>query len=112
MNKEQKQHIFKLDLTFLNIFSIIILIIMILITLLINKSLLIDSYKEMFDFINICYVLILYFGFAVIHELFHYFAYLIYGADKDKLVLGAALEKGILYCLCKQDINCKNILNS
>ena len=48
----------------------------------------------------------------LVHELLHSLAYVIYGGDFKKIVYGAYLEKGVLYCLCKQNITRKNILNS
>ena len=61
---------------------------------------------------NINIILIIYIPYLVLHELLHSLAYVIYGADYKKITYGVHLEKGILCCLCKQNINKKNILHS
>jgi hypothetical protein len=48
----------------------------------------------------------------VLHELLHALAYIIYGANPKKITFGMAFEKGILFCLSKQDVSKKAILNS
>jgi hypothetical protein len=54
-------------------------------------------------------IMMIYFA---LHEIFHAIGYLLYGAKLNKLTFGMELEKGVFYCLCKQDISRKNILNS
>jgi len=48
----------------------------------------------------------------ILHEILHSVAYVVCGAKYDKVTYGAAIEKGVLYCLCKQNITKKNILVS
>jgi hypothetical protein len=47
-----------------------------------------------------------------LHEILHALGYLLYGANFKKITFGMELEKGVFYCLCKEDISRKNILNS
>ena len=46
------------------------------------------------------------------HEVIHSITYVVYGAKYKNIIYGASLEKGILYCLCKQNITKKDILHS
>ena len=50
--------------------------------------------------------------YMALHEILHALGYLLYGAKFKKIIFGMELEKGVFYCLCKQDISRKNILNS
>ena len=52
------------------------------------------------------------FLYLALHELLHSLAYYIYGAKYKNIVYGIELEKGIFYCLCKQNVSKRNILNS
>lgn len=109
---KNKYYIFKYNLKILNVGSILLLFFLLLLTFFIDKNLLIDTYIYLKQ-INMCGIfLILYILYTFLHEMFHYIAYRIYGASASKLSVGSALEKGVLYCLCKQDISRKNILNS
>ena len=60
-------------------------------------------------FIVILVLLILY---MLLHELLHGIGYRITGSKSNKIKYGIELEKGIFYCLCKQNVNKKNIMNS
>ena len=62
-----------------------------------------NSYFLFFPII-ICYF--------ILHEIFHAFSYILHGAKWEKITFGMELEKGVFYCLCKQHISRKNILNS
>lgn len=50
--------------------------------------------------------------YLILHELLHSLSYVLHGADFKNVTYGAHLEKGILCCLCKQNITKKNILIS
>ena len=108
----KKYHLFKINLSFLNIFSIIILVIELLFTFLFFK----DNFFGMFSLFNdtkfivvMFPIMILYF---MLHELLHALGYILHGADKSKITFGMELEKGVFYCLCKEDISKKTILFS
>jgi len=51
-------------------------------------------------------------GYMILHELLHALGYIVNGAKSEKITFGMELEKGVLYCLCKQDVSRKNILNA
>ena len=105
---KKKYYIYEMDINVLNIISIIILIVMLLISYFLNKTLLIKSFiiNDYFVFIMgfICYF--------IFHEVLHSIAYVIHGAKFKNVTYGMALEKGVFYCLCKQNITKKNILIS
>jgi len=108
--KDNKNYyIFKMNLTILNVFSIILLIVVLGIGLLIYKN----FYKDFMDSsINMGIFLILFVLYMVFHEILHSFSYVIHGAKFKNITYGVHLEKSILCCLCKQDITKKNILLS
>lgn len=107
-DKNKKYYIFEMDMGKLNIVSLVLMIVMIIITLpLYPKNLLIE-----FSSINILVFFSVYIIWMFLHEILHSIAYIIYGGDFKKIVYGGYLEKGVLYCLCKQNITRKNILNS
>lgn len=51
--------------------------------------------------------------YFILHELVHYVGFIINKEVKSKnVVLGAEIEKGVLYCMCKQEIHKKTIMIS
>ena len=106
--KSVKYYIFEINVYILNIFCLLLFGFVIGISFLINSSLLILA----FDSINIVLFILLYMLYMVLHEIFHSIAYVLYGGKFKKIVYGMKLESGVFYCLCKQDITRKNILNS
>ena len=48
----------------------------------------------------------------LLHELLHSASYVLNGANFKNVIYGAMLEKGVLYCLCKENITKRNILVS
>ncbi len=50
--------------------------------------------------------------YLITHELFHCLSYVIHGANYKNITFGGHMEKGVLCCLCKQNITKKNILIS
>lgn len=100
-------YMFKMNTVFLNAFSIILIVLCCLFFWLIygNKSM-----EILGSSMNA--VILLYLPYLVLHEILHSLAYVIYGADFKNITYGAHLEKGVLCCLCKQNINKKNILHS
>jgi len=111
-NKDKKYYIFTLDMNFLNIFSFILFFFVIILTLIIDKKFLIDSINYTFSTEKLLITFILVFLYLILHELLHSIGYYLYGAKYKNIVYGIQLEKGIFYCLCKQNIKKKNILNS
>ena len=105
-NKEN-YYLFKMNTVFLNSFSFVLIILCCLFFYLIYKD---KSLEILNDNINI--IIVIYLPYLILHELLHSLAYVIYGADFKNITYGAHLEKGVLCCLCKQNINKKNILHS
>lgn len=105
---KKKYHIYKMDVKMLNIVSIILLLVVCILTYFINNSLFLESIiiDDYFKFI------ILFFLYTCFHEILHSLAYFINGAHFKNIVYGCALEKGVLYCLCKENISKKNIMIS
>ena len=108
----KKYHLFSMNLGFLNIFSIIILVIVLLFTFIFFSTNFMNM-MNLFGDTKFCLLLLpLMIFYFVLHELFHALGYVIHGADKSKITFGMELEKGVFYCLCKQDIKKKTILFS
>lgn len=106
----KKYYLFQMKLSILNIVSFFLLFLMLLITYIINKEFLISSFYEVFS--SFIVLILLMFGFMILHEILHSVAYCIYGGKFNKIVYGIQLEKGVFYCLCKQNITKINVLNS
>lgn len=110
--KNKKYYIFSLDMKILNIASFVILFLVVGLTLLIDKEFLINSIKYTFAtkrlFITFIFIVL----YLMLHELLHSIGYCMYGAKYRNIVYGIELEKGIFYCLCKQNVSKRNIMNS
>ena len=98
--KNKKYYLFQMDTTALNVVSIAILLLLFF-TLDLTYPTFWNDLKISYFNNRLVLVIILYIGYLLLHELLHSLAYVIYGAKYDKVVYGAALEKGVLYCLCK-----------
>ena len=112
MNNKKKYYIFSLDMMFLNVFSFILLFLVIGLTILIDKDFLITSVIYVFAKERLFKTFILVIGYLMLHEILHSIGYYLYGAKYKNIVYGIELEKGIFYCLCKENIKKKNIMNS
>lgn len=109
---KKEYYVFKINLKVLNIIANLIFIVLFVMLLLLFPNIIFKffEYSENFSFcLLLLPIMILYFG---LHEIFHAIGYLLYGAKLKKLTFGMELEKGVFYCLCKQDISKRNILNS
>ena len=107
-----KYHLFKINITKLNIISILILVFTIIFTYLLFPSMLKDMIL-LFDDIRMCILLLpLMIFYFSLHELFHALGYIINGANPKKITFGMELEKSVFYCLCKDDVDRRNILFS
>lgn len=103
---KKKYYLFEMDTNTLNVFSIVLFIIILSISFIIDRELLFNSFK----ITNYFLFLLLMLGYLCLHEILHSLGYVINGAKFKKIIYGLALEKGVLYCLCKQNISKKNIL--
>lgn len=105
MNQERKYYVYEMNGVTLQIISVIFLIIMLFITFFFfNEITMTDKDFELIFLLIIPYL--------ILHELLHSLAYVINGAKFKNITYGAHLEKGILCCLCKQNISKRNILIS
>ena len=105
MNQEKKYYVYEMNGVTLQIISVIFLIIMLFITFFFfNEIIMSDKDFELIFLLIIPYL--------ILHELLHSLAYVINGAKFKNITYGAHLEKGILCCLCKQNISKRNILIS
>lgn len=109
---KKEYYIFKIKLKVLNILANVSFIVLFGIIYLFFPNI-IFKFFEYFNNSKFCILFLpitmLYMG---LHEVLHAIGYLIYGANFKKITFGMELEKGVFYCLCKQDISRKNILNS
>ena len=110
--KNKKYYIFSLKMNFLNITSFILLFLIVGITILIDKEFLIDAIYYTFSPNKLFLTFVLIILYLMLHELLHSIGYYLYGAKYKNIIYGIELEKGIFYCLCKQNVNKKNIMNS
>lgn len=108
----RKYHLFKINLTVLNIISLLLMIIafgfvwLLFPDMLKKIALLFNNDKFL---ITILPLMIFYF---VLHELLHAIGYIVNGANYKKITFGIEIEKSVFYCLCKDEITKKNILYS
>lgn len=105
MNQEKKYYIFEMNGVILQVISIIILIVMIILTAYLSDGIFMTN-KDL----ELIFLLII--PYLILHELLHSIAYVINGADFKNITYGAHIEKGILCCLCKQNVSKRNILIS
>ncbi len=89
----------------LQVISIIILIVMLILTAYLSDGIFMTN-KDL----ELIFLLII--PYLILHELLHSIAYVINGADFKNITYGAHIEKGILCCLCKQNVSKRNILIS
>lgn len=109
MKKDNKKyHIFEINVGKLNLVCIILFIFLVALSaILYKKDLVTDFYQ-----VNLMVLIVVNVFMMLVHELLHSLSYKLYGANFKNIVFGSYLEKGVLYCLCKQNISRKNILSS
>jgi len=109
---KKEYYVFKMNVTTLNILSLVLIIPLFAIAYFIAPNLLTD-YIQLFSsskdgLITISCIM----GYLILHEIVHAIGYIIHGANPKKITFGMEIEKGVFYCLCKQDITRKNCLNA
>ena len=102
---EKKYYLFEMRGLWLQGLSIVILIFMFILTGILSDLVLMDN-KDLI----LVFVLII--PYLILHEFLHAFSYVLNGADYKNITFGVHLEKGIMCCLCKQNISKRNILIS
>lgn len=109
MNKEKRinYYTYKLNMTTLNILAIVLFVIIGPIILFVERN---DPYIIQLP-ISIFFILM--FIWLIIHEVLHGIGFIIFkSVKKENITFGMFLEKGIFYCMCKQNIGKKIILTS
>ena len=109
---KKKYQVFKINITMVNIFVFVLLALCILLLYFLFPDML---YKMLGLYNNNRYMLMLVpaiIFWSILHELLHAIGYIVNGADAKKITFGAELEKGVFYCLCKEEITKRNILIS
>ena len=104
---KKKYYLFEMKPDLLNIYSIILMGILGLLLFLIYRENTINNLSNGWDL-----TFLLMIPYFILHEIFHSLAYCLHGASFKNITYGAHIEKGILCCLCKQNITKKNILIS
>ena len=97
-----KEYIYKFKLVSANVLSMFVLVILCILTIMIRNEITFGL-----DFFLVTVIL-----YCFLHELLHGFGYMITGAKPKNIYFGIALEKGIFYCLCRQEVKKKCILTS
>lgn len=109
MNKEKNTYYYTytLNMTMLNILALILFLIVGVLVLFIERN---ETYIMSMNPLTFFIVM---FIWLVIHELLHGVGFALFKeVDKKNITFGAALEKGVFYCMCKQQITKKVILTS
>jgi len=104
---KKNYYIYKMNKNVINVYPFILLAICACLYFLIYRDKSIDIFND-----NILFVTLLLIPYLLFHELLHSFSYVIHGAKFKNVTYGIVLEKGVMCCLCKQNITKKNILIS
>ena len=102
---KKKYYLFRIKELELNVVSILLLVLMLLITISLEIPININDSNYALSFA-------LMIPYLLLHEVLHSVSYCLNGAKFKNVTYGAHLEKGVLCCLCKQNITRKNILIS
>lgn len=116
-SKEKKEYILEYDMVFANVFSFLLLFLAIIVTFGIvflfnipREALEIYLGENTNKYFLIFFILMIL--WMVLHEIIHGIAYQVMGAKSKNIVYGAAIEKGVFYCKCKEYIDKKCIMVS
>ena len=102
----RKYYKYKLNINTINVVAIILFVLAC-----------IPVYKKIYDYSFssvkvVGIILITYLFWMVLHEILHGVAHLLCGSKRSDLSFGAALEKGVLFCLIRKEVSKKQILIS
>lgn len=101
-----KYFTYKMNMLVLNVFSVVLLIFMVILTYLLCGNL---DFIEDINLISIVCIIL----WVFLHEILHSIGFISLGKVRGKnVVFGIELEKGIFYCMCKQEISKINIIIS
>ena len=105
---KEKEYVYKFNLVTANIFSIVIFVLLVALTVFWLSM----GSSKLSGSVEFTFFLPLMLAYLCLHEFLHGVGYVIGGAKPKNVYFGIALEKGILYCLCRQEISKKGILIS
>lgn len=104
---KSRYYTYKLNMIVLNIFAIILFIIIGSIVFILECK---DNYVIDFNFMLF---ILLMFLWMIIHEILHGIGFSMFkDVNKRNIVYGMAIERGVFYCMCKQNIGKRVILTS
>ena len=110
MNKDKSKlnyYTYKLDMVILNVLAILLFIVVGGLVFFMEYK---DNYVFYSDIVSLFIFMIIW---LIIHEILHGIGFSIFKCvDKRSITFGMFLEKGIFYCMCKQNIPKKVILTS
>ncbi len=107
MKNKKKYYLYTMNMNVLNTISIVLVIASILLVALVMKLTHYDLSINNKEFAIFYLLMIPYFIF---HEILHSIGYVVNGANFKNITYGVHLEKGVLCCLVKENVNKKNIL--
>ena len=102
---KKKYYLFEMDMVWLQIISAVLLILMFFVTLYVYPE-----FNILDKSFAIAFILMI--PYMILHEILHSISYVMNGAKFKNITYGVHLDKGVLCCLCKQNITKKNILIS
>ncbi len=107
MKNKKKYYLYTMNMTILNVVSIIIFIVAVLMVALIMK---LTNYNLSINDKEFAIFYLLMIPYFIFHEVLHSIGYVINGANFKNITYGVHLEKGVLCCLVKENVSKKNIL--
>ena len=102
---KKKYYLFEMDIVWLQIISAVLLVLMFFVTLYVYPE-----FNILDKSFAIAFILMI--PYMILHEILHSISYVMNGAKFKNITYGVHLDKGVLCCLCKQNITKKNILIS
>ncbi len=104
---KKKYYLFQMNVKLLNVISVVLLVLCFVLLSLIYG----DKCPDVIQGgMPLTFVFMI--PYFCLHEVFHSIGYVLMGADFKNITYGAHIEKGVLCCLCKQNISKNNILVS
>ena len=103
----RKYYKYKMNLTIGNIMSILFLILAC-----IPAKGIIEEFIENASIKYFALIMLLYLFWIALHEVLHGIGHIINGVKINKTSFGAAIEKGVLFCLIRKEVSKKDILIS
>lgn len=103
----RKYYKFKMNMTIANLLSILFLVISIL-----PASKMISKFFDNGSIKDVALFFIIYVFWMFLHEILHGIGHMLCGVKSKDLSFGASIEKGVLFCLVRKEVNKKDILIS